>query len=108
VIATLRARRSGGRQRLALADLAPGQVRAATSLERSHRAAARSLDRSSRVEDKNVRSNLAAALRAAADAYGRLARAARISSRLAYREARHAVVRREEAVRRELTRAATA
>jgi hypothetical protein len=80
----------------------------ATSLERSHRAAAQSLDRMSRLRDTRPLVNLTAGVRAAADAYGRLAGAARIRSRPAYRVARHAVVSREGALRRKLARAATA
>jgi hypothetical protein len=43
-------------------------------------------------------------LRKAAAAYGRLAHAALLSESSAYRDARHAVVRDEEALRRELSR----
>ena len=106
VLAALRSSRSDGLRRLTAAQLAPGQVRAATSLERSHQRAARSLQRISRPGDASSLPSLTAALRAAADAYGRLARAATTRRRSAYREARHVVVREEEAVRRELRSAA--
>jgi hypothetical protein len=103
VVATLRASRSAGLRRLAAADRAFGQARAAASLERSHERAARSIKRIS--DGTGSVSGLTAALRSAADAYGRLGRAAKTRSRSAYRDARRAVVREETAVRRELPRA---
>jgi hypothetical protein len=108
VIARLRASRAEGRRRLAAAELAPGQARAAASLERSHRRAARSLDRISPLADGRSLEALSAALRAAADAYGRLAAAATATSRSSYQGAAHAVIREEEALDRELARAIAA
>jgi hypothetical protein len=108
VIATFRDSRSDGRRRLAAAERAAGQAEAATFLRRSHARAARSLERISPLEDGRSLGNLSAALRAAAAAYGRLARAATMSSSPAYTQASRAVVREDEAVRRELTRASGA
>jgi hypothetical protein len=108
VIATFRDSRSRGRRRLAAAERAAGQAEAATSLRRNHERAARSVERISPLEDGRSLGNLSAALRAAAAAYGRLARAATTSSSAAYTQASHAVVREDEAVRRELTRASGA
>jgi hypothetical protein len=105
VIAALRSSRSEGRRRLATADLAPGQVRVATSLRRSYQRAARSLDHLPALQNGSSLQGLSTALDAAAAAYGRLAGAATRSSRYAYREASRAVAREEEAVRRELARA---
>jgi hypothetical protein len=102
VMATLRASRAEGRRRLEKAKLARGQARAATSLQRSHQRAAVSLERISALENGTSLGNLSAAVRAAAAAYGRLAHAASVSNRPAYREASHAVVREDEALRREL------
>jgi hypothetical protein len=102
VMATLRASRAEGRRLLEKAELARGQARAATSLQRSHQRAAVSLERISALENGNSLGNLSAAVRAAAAAYGRLAHAASVSNRSAYREASHAVVREDEALRREL------
>jgi hypothetical protein len=102
VMATLRASRAEGRRRLEQAELARGQARAATSLQLSHQRAAVSLERISALENGNSLGNLSAAVRAAAAAYGRLAHAASVSNRSAYREASHAVVHEEEALRREL------
>jgi hypothetical protein len=104
VIATLRTSRSEGRRRLETAELGRGQARAATSLELSHQRAARSLDRVSALENGHSLGNLSAAARRAAAAYGRLADAASVGDRSAYRGARLAVVREEEALRRELAR----
>jgi hypothetical protein len=104
VIATLRASRSQGRRRLEAAELGRGQARAATSLQLSHERAARSLDHISALENGHSPQDLRAALRDAAAAYGRLAHAASVSNRSAYRNARDAVVREEEVLRRELAR----
>jgi hypothetical protein len=102
VTATLRSSRSEGRRRLEAADLAPGQVRAATSLKRAYQRAARSLDQVLALENGDSLGSLGAASRASGAAYGRLARAATRSSPSGYRKASHAVVREEAAVRREL------
>jgi hypothetical protein len=107
-IAALRASRSEGRQRLVAAELATDQARAATSLQRSHQRAARSVDAIAVLENGRSLGDLSAALRAAAAAYSRLARAATISSPFAYREASRAVVHEEESVSRELARASSA
>jgi hypothetical protein len=104
MIGTLGSSRSEGRRRLAAADLAPGQVRAATSLKRTYQRAARSLDHMPALENGDSLGSLSAASRAAAAAYGRLARAATRSRPSGYRKASHAVVREEAAVRRELAR----
>jgi hypothetical protein len=104
VIATLRASRSEGRRRLRAAELGGGQAWAATSLKRSHERAARSLDRIGALENGHSLGSLSAALRKAAAAYGRLAHAASVSDRSTYRNAAQAVVREEEALRRELAR----
>jgi serine/threonine protein kinase len=104
VIATLSASRSEGRRRLKAAELGRGQARAATSLKRSHERAARSLDSIAALENGHSLGSLSAALRKAAAAYGRLADAALLSDRPAYRDAGLAVVREEEALRRELSR----
>ena len=85
VIATLRSSRSDGRERLAAADLAPGQIRAAISLKVSHQRAARSVEQISPLENGHSLEDMATALRAAAAAYGRLAVAAATGSRSAYR-----------------------
>jgi hypothetical protein len=103
-IGTLRASRSEGRRRLEAAELARGQVRAAASLRDSHKRAARSLDRISVLENGYSLGDLSATVRQLAVAYGRLADAARTTSRSAYREARTAVARGEAALRRELAR----
>jgi hypothetical protein len=108
VIATFRESRSGGRRRLAAAEQAAGQAEAATFLQRRHERAARSLERISPLADGHSLGDLSAALRAAAAAYGRLARAATMNSSPAYTQASRAVVREDEAVRRELTRASGA
>lgn len=100
VVATLRASRSAGLRRLASADRVFGQARAAASLERSHERAARSIERIS--DGTGSVAGLTAALRSAADAYGRLGHAAETRSLSAYRDARRAVVRAETAVRRAL------
>lgn len=92
-IAALRASRAEGRQRLVAAKLPTDQARAATSLQRSHQRAARSIDGISVLENGRSLGDLSAALRAAAAAYGRLAGAATIGSPFAYREASRAVVR---------------
>ena len=102
VIATLRSSRAEDLQRLDTADLAPGQVSAAASLERSHLRAARSLDRLPPLANGQSLVELSAALRAAAEAYGRLATAATAGSGSTYRKARRRVVREEQALRREL------
>jgi serine/threonine protein kinase len=104
VIATLRSSRSKDRERLAAADLAPGQIRAAISLKVSHQRAARSLERISPLQNGQSLKDMATALRAVGAAYGRLAVAAATGSRSAYREARRAVAREEGAFRRELAR----
>lgn len=104
VIASLRTNRSEGRRRLDAAELRRGQARSATSLQLSHNRAARSLDRISALENGYSLGNLSAAVRKAAAAYGRLAHAASVSNRSAYRQARYAVGRYEEALRRELAR----
>ena len=104
VIGTLRASRSAGRRRLETAELARGQVRAATSLRNSHERAARSLDRISALENGFALGDLSAAVHQLAGAYGRLADAARTTTRSEYREARAAVARGEAALRRELAR----
>jgi hypothetical protein len=104
-MAALRSSRSEGRRRLAAADLAPAQARAATSLQRSHERAARSVDRISSLENGYSIAELSAALHATAAAYGRLAAAATTNSRSTYREASHAVTHQEEALRRELEQA---
>jgi serine/threonine protein kinase len=103
-IATLRSSRSEGRERLAAADLAPGQIRAAIALKVSHQRAARSVEQISPLENGHSLEDMATALRAAAAAYDRLAGAVATGSRPAYREARRAVAREEEAFRRELVR----
>ena len=103
-IARLRSSRSDGRERLAAADLAPGQIRAAIDLKVSHQRAARSVEQISPLENGQSLKDMATALRAAAAAYGRLAVAAATGSRSAYREARRAVAREEGAFRRELAR----
>jgi hypothetical protein len=108
VIAALRTSRSDGLRRLAAADLAPGQVRAATDLQLGHLRAARSLDRIPPLANGRSLAQLSAALRAAAAAYGRVAAAARTSSDSTYREASDAVAREEETLRRELARASGA
>jgi Protein kinase domain len=104
VIATLRASRSRGRRRLEAAELGRGQARAATALQLSHNRAARALDRISTLESGHSLRQVSAATRNTAAAYGRLAHAALVSNLSAYREARHAVVREEEVLRRELAR----
>jgi hypothetical protein len=104
VIATLHANRSEGRRRLEAAELGRGQARAATSLKRSYERAARSLDRIAALENGHSLGSLGAALREAAAAYGRLANAASVSDPSAYHDAGHAVVREEEALRRQLAR----
>jgi hypothetical protein len=108
VIATLRSSRSEGLQRLAAADLAPGQVGTTTSLERGYQRAAFSVERLSRLENGGSLRGLSTALRAAATAYGRLSRAATTGSRLAYGKAGRAVTRKEDALRRELARVTAA
>jgi len=108
VFATLRSSRAEGLQRLAAAHLAPGQVGPATSLERGYQRAAFSVERLSRLENGGSLRGLSTTLRAAATAYGRLARAATTGSRLAYREAGRAVTRKEDALRRELARVTAA
>jgi hypothetical protein len=108
VIATLRSSRSKNRQRLAAAELAPDQAQAATALQLTHQRAARSLDRIAPLENGRSLRDLSAALRATAAAYSRLAGAAAVGSRSAYREASHAVLREEDALRRELARASAA
>jgi hypothetical protein len=105
VIATLRSSRSEALGRLGAADLAAGQVRAATSLQRGHQRAAQSVDRISPLANGRSLPQLSAALRAASAAYGRLAAAAKESSGTSYREASQAVAREEDALRRELARA---
>jgi hypothetical protein len=102
LLATLRASRAEGRRRLKAAELGRGQARAATSLQLSHERAAWTLDRISALENGHSLENLSAAVRNAGAAYGRLAHAASISNRSAYRRAGHAVVREEELLRREL------
>jgi Protein kinase domain len=104
LLATLRASRAEGRRRLKAAELGRGQARAATSLQLSHERAAWTLDRISALENGHSLENLSAAVRNAGAAYGRLAHAASISNRSAYRRAGHAVVREEELLRRELAR----
>jgi serine/threonine protein kinase len=101
-IATLRSRRAEGLQRLAAADRASGQFRAAASLERTHRRAAQPIDRIPPLADGHSLGQLSAAMRAVADGYGRLAAAARTRRTSTYREARRTVVREERALRREL------
>jgi hypothetical protein len=102
VIDTLRSSRADGLRRLAAADLARGQAAAAASLDRSHRRAAHSIDRIAPLADGQSLAQLSAALRASADGYGRLAAAARTRSGSTYRAASRAVVRQEQALRREL------
>jgi hypothetical protein len=104
VIARLRSSRSAGRRRLAAAELAPGQIRAAISLKVSHQRAARSVEQIPPLENGHSLGDMATALRAAAAAYGRLAVAAAVGSASTYREAGRAVAREEEAMRRELAR----
>jgi Protein kinase domain len=104
VIATLRASRSEGRRHLEAAELARGQARAATSLQLSHERAARSLDQIAALENGYSLGDLSAAVHAVGAAYGRLADAAAGHGRSAYGQARQAVVRGEEALRRELAR----
>jgi hypothetical protein len=108
VITALRPSRADGRQRLAAAELAPGQVRAATSLQLSHQRAARSVERIPPLENGRSLGDLSAALHAAAAAYGRLSGAATRHSRMAYREAIRAVAGEEEALRRALARVSAA
>jgi Protein kinase domain len=103
-VGTLRASRSEGRRRLEAAELARGQVRAAASLRNSHQRASRSFDRISALESGFSLGDLSAAARQLAVAYGRLADAARTTSRSEYREARTEVARGEAALRRELAR----
>jgi hypothetical protein len=103
VIAELRSSRSEGRERLAAADLAHGQIRAATSLRVSHQRAARSVEEIS-LENGHSLEDVASALRATAAAYGRLAGAAAAGSFSAHQEASRSVRRDEEALRRELVR----
>jgi len=104
VIATLRANRSEGRRRLDAAELGRGQVRAARSLQLSHKRAAWSLDRISALENGYSLANLSAAVGKAAAAYSRLAHAALVSDRSAYRKATDAVVREDAVLQRELAR----
>jgi hypothetical protein len=104
VIAALRSSRADGRKRLAAADFAPGQIRAAISLKVSNQRAARSVDQITRLDNGHSIDDLASALRAAAAAYGRLAVASAMGSASTYREASRAVAREEEAIRRELAR----
>jgi hypothetical protein len=103
VVATLRASRSADLRRLLAADRAFGQARAAASLDRSHDRAARTIERIS--DGAGSVAGLTAALRSTADAYGRLGHAAETRSRSGYRDARRAVARADDAVRRELARA---
>jgi hypothetical protein len=104
VIATLRANRWEGRRRLDAAELGRGQARAARSLQLNHKRAAWSLDRISVLENGYSLAELSAAVGKAAAAYRRLARAALVSNRSAYRKATDAVVREDEVLRRELER----
>jgi protein kinase-like protein len=108
VITALSPSRADGRQRLAAAELAPGQVRAATSLQLSRQRAARSVERVRPLEHGRSLGDVSTALHAAAAAYGRLAGAATTHSRMAYREASRAVAREEEALRRALARVSAA
>jgi hypothetical protein len=111
VITALSLSRADGRQRLAVAELAPGQVRAATSLQLSHQQAARSVERSRPLENGRSHGDVGTALYGAAATYGRLAGAALTAtthSRMPYREASHAVAREEEALRRALARVSAA
>jgi hypothetical protein len=108
VIAALRSSRSDGLRRLAVAEVALGQVRAATSLQLSHQRAARSVEHISALENGRSLGDVSTALHAAAAAYGRVAGAATRHSRFAYREASRAVAREEEALRRVLARVSAA
>jgi hypothetical protein len=108
VITALSSSRADGRQRLAAAELAPGQVRAGTSLQLSYQRAARSVERIPALENGRSLGDLSAALHAAAAAYVRLAGAATRHSRMAYREASRAVAGEEEALRRALARVSAA
>jgi hypothetical protein len=99
VMSSLRHHRLAARRRLARAQLSWVQASAAREAERSYLRAARGLERSSlpgiAPPDEVVRS-----LRAAADAYGRLARAAARGDSARYRAATGAVIESEAAVRR--------
>lgn len=105
VIAALRSSRAKGLRRLGAAARARGQVRAATSLERSHRRAAESLGRIPPLANGQSLAQWSAAVRAAADAYGRVAAAATRSNGSAYWKASRAVARAERALRDELAQA---
>ena len=102
VIQTLTARRSRARERLAEADLARGQAKAARALAWSYEAAAAELAQRSPLEPVGSFAGVSASLRRTAAAYARVARAAERSQRLAYQAAVRAVARSERAVMRAL------
>lgn len=95
--------RDAGRQRLARAELARGQADVARDLERAYDRAARRVGRILTTNATASYQELTGALTATADAYGRLAVAAKDTNRSRYRKAISAVRESEQAVLREAT-----
>ena len=93
--------RDAGRRRLARAELARGQADVGRDLERAYDRAAQRVGEILTTNATASYQELAGALTATADAYGRLAKAAEDTDRSRYRKAIAAVREREQAVLRE-------